>query len=476
MPRPQYDPISQEDYYKFFAFFNVSSDGGMQTRKGNAAPMLEIPDQEKQRLLPGVQSELTDAKLQLETLREKSKDDFHAWLKDREPTETDHLVGDAILNVPLWEGKDDKVADLLKPKRVGKIKGDAKWVKSRSDWGLKFNGKNFVDLGNVGDFERTDSFLTVAGSNPKRKTPAHCWLEWTTRPLIVATTYWWADNRISVHIINTWPTNAIKINTKKQLKAGEWKHVMVTYDGSSKASGVNVYVDGEKWDWTIEHDSLTETIKTKKALLIGSRTPGSRLKGEVDEVVMFDRCLEADEVAQIAKTSAADALANLPEADRTDAMNLALHDYYLRNHHDEFQSLTKKIDQLSKRERTERKTADDRDGDGGSSQATRYIHFGSWCLRFADGNESSARDAIGVATNARRRAAKPPGHGKVALSRRSSFDGSRCRQSILATVLWDGTGFDEPKTLVSKVVFLLIRNCSITWPSTFARTAGTSSE
>ena len=346
----KYDPISQEDYYKFFAFFNVSSDGGMQTRKGNAAPMLEIPDQEKQRLLPGVQSELTDAKLQLETLREKSKDNFHAWLKDREPTETDQLVGGAILNVPLWEGKDGKVADLLKPKRVGKIKGDAKWVKSRSDWGLKFNGKNFVDLGNVGDFERTDSFSYGGWVKPEKKNTGALLARMDDAAAYRGYDVLVGDNRISVHIINTWPTNAIKINTKKQLKAGEWKHVMVTYDGSSKASGVNVYVDGEKWDWTIEHDSLTETIKTKKALLIGSRTPGSRLKGEVDEVVMFDRCLEADEVAQIAKTSAADALANLPEADRTDAMNLALHDYYLRNHHDEFQSLTKKIDQLSKRE------------------------------------------------------------------------------------------------------------------------------
>ena len=39
----KYDPISQEEYYKFFAFFNISSDGGMQTRGGNAAPTLARP-------------------------------------------------------------------------------------------------------------------------------------------------------------------------------------------------------------------------------------------------------------------------------------------------------------------------------------------------------------------------------------------------------------------------------------------------
>ena len=31
----KYDPISQKDYYKFYAYFNNTTDPGMQTRKGN---------------------------------------------------------------------------------------------------------------------------------------------------------------------------------------------------------------------------------------------------------------------------------------------------------------------------------------------------------------------------------------------------------------------------------------------------------
>ena len=38
----KYDPISQEEYFKFYAFYNNNADPGMQTRRGNTAPILEI--------------------------------------------------------------------------------------------------------------------------------------------------------------------------------------------------------------------------------------------------------------------------------------------------------------------------------------------------------------------------------------------------------------------------------------------------
>ncbi len=40
----KYDPVSQREYYQFYAFFNSTKDGGMQTRKGNAAPVVNLPD------------------------------------------------------------------------------------------------------------------------------------------------------------------------------------------------------------------------------------------------------------------------------------------------------------------------------------------------------------------------------------------------------------------------------------------------
>ena len=39
----KYDPVTQKDYYRFFAFFNQSTERGFQTRNGNAIPLISVP-------------------------------------------------------------------------------------------------------------------------------------------------------------------------------------------------------------------------------------------------------------------------------------------------------------------------------------------------------------------------------------------------------------------------------------------------
>src|SRR5262249_47604871 len=55
----------------------------------------------------------------------------------------------------------------------------------------------------------------------------------------------WVDNgRFGTQIINKWPDDAIKVVTQDTVKAGDWNHVCVTYDGSGKAEGVKIYLNG----------------------------------------------------------------------------------------------------------------------------------------------------------------------------------------------------------------------------------------
>jgi hypothetical protein len=44
----KYDPITQKDYYRFFAFFNQSTERGFQTRNGNAIPLTEVPTEKQE--------------------------------------------------------------------------------------------------------------------------------------------------------------------------------------------------------------------------------------------------------------------------------------------------------------------------------------------------------------------------------------------------------------------------------------------
>jgi len=43
----KYDPIEQEDYYRFYAYFNQANEKGFQTRGGNAPPLMRVPTLEQ---------------------------------------------------------------------------------------------------------------------------------------------------------------------------------------------------------------------------------------------------------------------------------------------------------------------------------------------------------------------------------------------------------------------------------------------
>ncbi|MDC0274296.1 DUF1553 domain-containing protein, partial [Planctomycetaceae bacterium] len=125
-----------------------------------------------------------------------------------------------------------------------------------------------------------------------------------------------------------------------------WQHVMVTYDGSSKAAGVKIYVNGENWEWTVEQDRLSKTIITEKSLLVGSRHPSGRLKGEVDDVRFYPRVLSGTEVKQLAGADPILSLLQLATDKRSEEQQKTLFDYYLNNGDQEFQTLTAKQNKL----------------------------------------------------------------------------------------------------------------------------------
>ena len=56
---------------------------------------------------------------------------------------------------------------------------------------------------------------------------------------------WFEGAKPGTHIVSKWPDDALKVVANKPITFKRWTHVFITYDGSAKASGVKIYVDGE---------------------------------------------------------------------------------------------------------------------------------------------------------------------------------------------------------------------------------------
>ena len=95
--------------------------------------------------------------------------------------------------------------------------------------------------------------------------------------------------------------HAIAIHGTTHLNDGQWHHVAMTYDGSSSAAGLKLYVDGALETTLVEQDNLgTASILNSVPFTIGSRENGGvPFNGDIDEVEVFNRALSAAEIQAI---------------------------------------------------------------------------------------------------------------------------------------------------------------------------------
>jgi hypothetical protein len=137
------------------------------------------------------------------------------------------------------------------------------------------------------------------------------------------------DGRLWVSLAHSPPANMIAIEALEPLRVGEWSHVALTYDGSSRAAGLELYLNGAPAATRIERDHLTRTILPFTSgdvfdpflgLAVGTRFREKAPVGSgIDELRVFERDLTPVEVAFLhdaasAAAATADSLAELVTA------------------------------------------------------------------------------------------------------------------------------------------------------------------
>src|SRR6516162_3210375 len=101
------------------------------------------------------------------------------------------------------------------------------------------------------------------------------------------------------------------------MRAGVWTHLFLTYDGSGRAAGVKVYIDGEPQAMITDADVLRHSIRTEVPFTIGQRHTSDRLDGATIEAVrIYDRVLSPREVGLLAGARMTAALAHASTAQR----------------------------------------------------------------------------------------------------------------------------------------------------------------
>lgn len=181
-------------------------------------------------------------------------------------------------------------------------------------WGsLALDGSD--DLVNAGtasglDFERTDKFSICAWIFVDTTTPLASSV--ITRSDTSSFSKGWAFvlfRRATLNstslcftlISSTIGNNMIEVNAgASAISSGRWTHVACSYNGSSLASGVKLYIDGALKTNTVVYDALSASSKaTGVSVSIGGRylpTPSQYLDGKIDDVRVWNREVSESEI------------------------------------------------------------------------------------------------------------------------------------------------------------------------------------
>ncbi|MFT5122500.1 MAG: dsDNA-binding SOS-regulon protein [Kiritimatiellia bacterium] len=351
----KYDPITQKEYYRFFAYFNNNKDPGMQTRKGNQSPTIDIADPKRAEGIAKFDAERKELEAKVDERRNSVGPQLAAWVeaqrKELQAGNEPPMPVGLIAHLPLDDADGKTFTDII-GNHSGKLKGKFEKSERGGNTCVKISGNTTIDFPTAGtELEFNDAFTLAAWVKTGKNSGGAVFSRMKTSEDYRGYDLWMQGGSIGTHIIHKWQENAVKVVSKPKLRENVWEHVAVSYDGSGKAAGVQVYINGQPVEHTVEADNLTATIKNDAPFRLGSRTDGGNWNGEVDDIRIYKRALAQAEVARL--QDAGDALKELlatSEDQRSPEQTKALSGMYLNQHDEAYKQLLKEQAGIGKRQ------------------------------------------------------------------------------------------------------------------------------
>jgi hypothetical protein len=347
----KYDPTSQKDFYQLTAFFSNMNELPFNGDKPDWAPVVRIPKADKLAAYNQVLTKRSELASQLRAAQLQERDLVERWIKSGQSQPLSVSAEALVLRLRLDEQGGDTLknsAPHASPAAFPIGKFPPQWGETTWLWqDFRMDTTTRIMLGQTGDFDTKQQFsgggwfmVRSAPNSPASKVSGALlskmdvtqknrgWdlatdqgvisvdlvssatqLEPTPEKDKVPPTAPKLDLVAAKPAVQTpihWPViqgHALRVSTAVPVvKEGQWQHIFFTYDGSGKASGVRIYVDGVSVATKAVSDSLAgSTIRTQAPLQLGWRYPEAKpAKGtRYQDLRLYARALSPEEAKRL---------------------------------------------------------------------------------------------------------------------------------------------------------------------------------
>ncbi len=329
----KFDPIKAADFYALGAFFRNTTQRVYDENVYDTPPILVVPAAKDRTRWLTVQDRLKGIRDEMAKLKTSEPEGFAAWAGSATSDETKQplapedevfaaepfrlLVGQA--GVSLGTGKHAGSEAVMFPATVNQ--------------GLQIQNVEKQDADEP--FSLSIEFLT-----PERRDATYTLVQRRQRE---ANNRGWSlavADRVLTFNLTGGASDSIEFRTDRQLpmKNGVWNHITVTYDGSRRQQGLQLYLNGQ---WMpllgrqIQPQKLRGEIDVTEPILLGGGLAG----GAISEFRIVRRVVTESEARLLAEWTAVGAALAKPPAERSTEDRNALLLLYLHEQHKGFQSL-----------------------------------------------------------------------------------------------------------------------------------------
>ncbi len=307
----KYDPLSTHDFYALTAYFGNLTEKPYHNDNDNWPPFQVLPKDEDRAAFDAALAQKAKASGELAALMASCDAKIAAWLTSADGPGAQVKNG-LITRLKLDEGSGTEIHDAISGKAYKFEAAPPLWDEYPQFTGsFRLDNNTRYQLPEVGDFEKDQPFSVST------------WVRWNEEPLgqgsksggivsrVDGTTLkggWELEltgGRIRLYLFGDWHKgNAIAVISNPGIARTQWAHVAATYDGSGKAEGVRLYIDGKPVAVSVEKNTLTDSLRSATPFNLGRRggpdAGAHPLRGVgLQDVRLYNRVLAAEEMAKV---------------------------------------------------------------------------------------------------------------------------------------------------------------------------------
>jgi len=313
----KYDPITQREFYQLFAFFNNVPESGL-IKADNPPPVLSVPSAQQEQELKRLSADTQQAEREFQPFTAALRQQIADWEKTAAtslpPSPTTQLTAHFSFDGQI-AARHFGTSDVFQDGILGQsAKYDAT---QHAEWTGAFD----TDAAwTIGLWLMADTSLSGVLSKIEP--------EGRRRGFEVI----WQKGRFQINLVSKWGTDAIELVTQEPVSSKKWHHLVVSHDGTRRAEGVRVFLDGMPAATKTMTDTLKGPTACSEPLRIGRRDANLGFYGQLDELRLLQRPVTAQEAESWFWSERLRGIAAKPAPKRSAADVTLLQDWFVEHH------------------------------------------------------------------------------------------------------------------------------------------------